>query len=178
MKFIPDHKVRHGDTIEGSGWTMECVYTPGHTSNHMCYSLKEERCLFTGDHVMGWSTSIVSPPDGDMTDYMHSLELLLARDDERYWPTHGTCIDNVKDYIQSFIQHRLNREQQILECLGTGLSRIKDMVPVMYTDTDKALYPAATRSVLAAMVRLVDTGQVVCDGVVSPDATYVLYDPA
>ena len=178
MKFIPDHEVRHGDTIEGSGWTMECVYTPGHTSNHMCYALKEERCLFTGDHVMGWSTSIVSPPDGDMTDYMHSLELLLARDDERYWPTHGTCIDNVKDYIQSFIQHRLSREQQILECLGTGLSRIKDMVPVMYTDTDKALYPAATRSVLAAMVRLVDTGQVVCDGVVSPDATYVLYDPA
>ncbi|MCB1693079.1 MAG: MBL fold metallo-hydrolase, partial [Pseudomonadales bacterium] len=120
MDFVPDVTVRHGDVIEGNGWTVECVYTPGHTSNHICYALKEERALFTGDHVMGWSTSVISPPDGDMTEYMRSLELLLERDDEIYWPTHGTCIQDVKNYVRAFIDHRLEREQQIVDCLSQG----------------------------------------------------------
>ena len=90
MAFVPDRHVQHGEVIEGDGWSVECLYTPGHTSNHICYSLREERALFTGDHVMGWSTSIVSPPDGDMASYMASLNLLLERDDALYWPTHGT----------------------------------------------------------------------------------------
>ena len=162
MDFVPDVTLRHGDVIEGNGWTIECVYTPGHTSNHMCFALKEEKALFTGDHVMGWSTSVISPPDGDMTQYMKSLELLLERDDEVYWPTHGTCIRDVKNYVHAFIDHRLDREAQILDCLGKGFHRIKDMVPVMYTDTDKRMYGAAARSVLAAMMRLVDTGTVKC----------------
>jgi glyoxylase-like metal-dependent hydrolase (beta-lactamase superfamily II) len=89
MDFEPDHLVTHGDIIRGEDWTVECVYTPGHTSNHLCFALQEQKALFTGDHVMGWSTSIISPPDGDMADYMQSLELLLERDDEIYWPTHG-----------------------------------------------------------------------------------------
>jgi len=162
MAFVPDVEARHGDIIEGDGWTIECVYTPGHTSNHLCFALKEERALFTGDHVMGWSTSIISPPDGDMTQYMESLQLLLERDDEIYWPTHGTCIENVKSYVQAFVDHRLEREAQILDCLGKGYMRITDMVPVMYTDTDEKLYGAAARSVLAAMMRLIDTGRVEC----------------
>ena len=162
MDFVPDVTLRHGDIIEGNGWTIECVYTPGHTSNHMCFALKEEKALFTGDHVMGWSTSVISPPDGDMTQYMKSLQLLLERDDEVYWPTHGTCIRDVKNYIQAFIDHRLDREAQILDCLGNGYHSINDMVPVMYTDTDKRMYGAAARSVLAAMMRLVDTGKVEC----------------
>ena len=163
MSFRPDVIVRDGDVIEGNGWTMECVYTPGHTSNHMCYALKEEKALFTGDHVMGWSTSVISPPDGDMTQYMNSLALLLERDDEIYWPTHGTCIKDVKTYVRAFIDHRLERESQILDCLGQGYQKIADMVPVMYTETDPRMYGAAARSVLAAMMRLVDTGRVQCD---------------
>ena len=162
MSFVPDVTVRHGDIIEGKGWTVECVYTPGHTSNHICYALEEEKALFTGDHVMGWSTSVISPPDGDMTQYMKSLELLLERDDEIYWPTHGTCIKDVKNYVRAFIDHRLEREAQILDCLAQGYRKITDMVPVMYKDTDEKLHGAAARSVLAAMMRLVDTGKVRC----------------
>lgn len=162
MAFVPDVTVRHGDIIRGNGWTIECVYTPGHTSNHICYALAEEKALFTGDHVMGWSTSVISPPDGDMTQYMNSLDLLLSRDDEVYWPTHGTCIKNVKQYVQAFIDHRLEREAQILDCLAQGYHKITDMVPVMYTDTDPRMYGAAARSVLAVMMRLMDTGKVKC----------------
>ena len=106
MEFAPDQVIRHGDIIEGGNWSVECVYTPGHTSNHMCFALREEKALFTGDHVMGWSTSIISPPDGDMADYMKSLQLLLERDDVVYWPTHGPCIDEPKAHVQAFIQHR------------------------------------------------------------------------
>ena len=163
MDFVPDVVCRDGDVIEGDGWTIECVHTPGHTSNHLCFALKEENALFTGDHVMGWSTSVIGPPDGDMTAYMESLEKLLKRDEDTYWPTHGTCIKDVKTFVQAFIDHRLDRERQILECLGNGYSKITDMLPVMYTETDKALYPAAARSVLAAMIRMIDTGQVTCD---------------
>lgn len=175
MDFVPDVVVKHGDIIEGNGWTIECVYTPGHTSNHMCFALTEEKALFTGDHVMGWSTSVISPPDGDMTQYMNSLELLLQRDDEIYWPTHGTCIKDVKTFVQAFIDHRLEREAQILECLGQGYNRIKDMVPVMYTDTDPRMYGAAARSVLAAMERLVATGKVASsEPAPGMDSTYSL----
>jgi glyoxylase-like metal-dependent hydrolase (beta-lactamase superfamily II) len=163
MDFVPDVVTGDGDIIAGSGWTIEAVYTPGHTSNHLCFALKEENALFTGDHIMGWSTSVIGPPDGDMTQYMESLEKLLVRSEDIYWPTHGTCISDVKNYVQSFIDHRLERERQIMQCLKAGHTRITDMVPVMYTDTDKRMYGAAARSVLAAMIRMIDTGQVVCN---------------
>ena len=162
MEFVPDVVCRDGDVIQGDGWTIECVHTPGHTSNHLCFALKQENALFTGDHVMGWSTSVIGPPDGDMTAYMDSLEKLLARPEDVYWPTHGTSIRDVKTYVRAFIDHRLERERQILECLNQGYTKITDMVPVMYTDTDPQLYPAAARSVLAAMIRMIDTGQVAC----------------
>jgi glyoxylase-like metal-dependent hydrolase (beta-lactamase superfamily II) len=164
MDFVPDVVIRDGEVIEGQGWTVECVYTPGHTSNHMCFALKEENALFTGDHVMGWSTSVIGPPDGDMTQYLQSLEKLLERPEDIYWPTHGTCINDVKTFVQAFIDHRLAREQQILACLKDGVGQINDMVPLMYQETDKALYPAAARSVLAAMERLVSSQQVNCSG--------------
>lgn len=163
MDFEPDIAVRHGDIITGDGWTVECVFTPGHTSNHMCFALKEEKVLFTGDHVMGWSTSIVSPPDGDMTQYMNSLELLLTRNDETYWPTHGPCIEAPHAHVQAFIDHRLEREQQIVNCLEQGVTRIPDMVRLMYADIDEKMHNAAARSVLAAMLRLMDTGRVASD---------------
>ena len=163
MDFNPDVRVADGDQIQGDGWTIECVYTPGHTSNHICFALLEEKALFTGDHVMGWSTSVIGPPDGDMTSYMESLEKLLTRDDEVYWPAHGTCVHDVKNFVTTFIQHRLGRERQILCCLQDGYKIITEMVPMMYKETDPRMYGAAALSVLAAMIRLIDTGQVSCD---------------
>ncbi len=176
LDFMPDIVVRHGDLIHGDGWTLECVHTPGHTSNHLCFALQEEQALFTGDHVMGWSTSVISPPDGDMTSYMESLELLLERNEDTYWPTHGSCIKDVKNYVRAFIEHRLARERQILACLDQGISRISDMVPVIYKDTDQRLYAAAARSVLAAILRLIDIGKVaVKTGSPGLDADFVTH---
>ena len=174
IEFTPDVTLRHGDLIKGNDWTLEALHTPGHTSNHMCYALHEDNAIFTGDHVMGWSTTVIAPPDGNMTQYMESLELMLARSEDTYWPTHGTCITNVKQFIKSMIQHRLIREQQILACLGRGHSDIRVIVPEIYAAVDKALYPAAAQSVLSAMIRLVDTGRVSCDGRPSIEAQYIL----
>lgn len=174
MDFVPDVEVGHGDIIEGDGWTIECVYTPGHTSNHMCFALQEEKALFTGDHVMGWSTSIVSPPDGNMEQYMASLHLLLERDDEIYWPTHGPAITDPKPFVRSFIAHREDRERQIMEQLAAGRTRIQDMVPVMYAAVDRKLYPAAARSVLAHMEHLVARGVVRTQGRPSLSGEYWL----
>ncbi|MEM9622817.1 MAG: MBL fold metallo-hydrolase, partial [Pseudomonadota bacterium] len=150
MEFQPDVLVQHGDVLTGNDWSVECVYTPGHTSNHMCFALREAKALFTGDHVMGWSTSIISPPDGDMAAYMQSLEMLLERDDQIYWPTHGPAIEDTKGHVQAFIAHRQEREQQILHCIDEGVHQILDMVPMMYADTPEFMYPAAARSVMAA----------------------------
>ncbi|MFT5390987.1 MAG: glyoxylase-like metal-dependent hydrolase (beta-lactamase superfamily II) [Gammaproteobacteria bacterium] len=174
MEFTPDVEVRHGDVVRGEGWSLEAVYTPGHTSNHVCFALREEKVLFSGDHVMGWSTSIISPPDGDMNAYMASLRLLLDRDDVAYWPTHGPRIDDPKAHVRAFIAHRQERERQILECLGAGVHRIADMVPKMYIGLDPKLIPAAGRSVYAAMMFMVDNGQVVTDGVSRIDGEFRL----
>ncbi len=163
QEFDPDVRVKDGDILSGEGWSLECVYTPGHTSNHMCYALKEEKVLFTGDHVMGWSTSIVGPPDGNMTKYIESLEKLLNRDDEIYWPTHGPAITNTKDFVRAYIQHRFDREQQIQACLSKGIHEIKQMVPQMYDDIDERLIPAAAVSVYAQMQRMIDLGTVATD---------------
>ena len=163
FNFFPDIKLHHGDLIKGDDWTIEALHTPGHTSNHMCYALHEENALFTGDHVMGWSTSVIAPPDGNMTQYIESLELLLDRSEDIYWPTHGTFITDVKRYVRGFIEHRLKREQQIVDCLQRGYTDIRSMVPKIYNDTDEALYSAAARSVLSSMIRLVDTGRVLCE---------------
>lgn len=157
--FVPDHQVQDGDRIEGEGWTVEVVHTPGHTSNHVCYALAGERLLFTGDHVMGWSTSVIAPPDGDLYDYLASLRKLLVRDDVRYWPTHGPAIDNPQHYVQSFIEHRQSREDQIVAALTASPCTIKAMVPSMYADTNKFLWRAAANSVYSHLVALEREGR-------------------
>lgn len=172
--FQPDQRVRHGDVLQGEDWSVECVFTPGHTSNHMCYALREEKALFTGDHVMGWSTSVISPPDGNMQAYMASLRLLLARDDEIYWPTHGPAIRDPKPFLRAFIAHREDRERQIMEQLANGQRRISEIVPVLYANVDKRLHPAAARSVLAHMEHLVALGRVRTEGGISLEANYQL----
>src|SRR6185503_17179509 len=117
MSFVPDVVVRDGDIIDGKGFVVECVHTPGHTSNHICYALKEGRALFSGDHVMAWSTTVIAPPDGDMRDYLRSLEKLLGRDDAIYWPTHGGPIRDPKPFVKAYLAHRKEREEQILAAL-------------------------------------------------------------
>jgi len=160
MAFVPDVFVRDGDVIEGPGYTFECVFTPGHTSNHMCFALKEEKALFTGDHVMGWSTTVVAPPDGDMAAYMASLRKLLPRDDAVLWPTHGGPVRDPKPFLQAYIDHRLAREAQIVASLQDGIETIPEIVARLYADVDKRLHPAAARSVLAHLHQMMGDGRV------------------
>jgi glyoxylase-like metal-dependent hydrolase (beta-lactamase superfamily II) len=175
MAFAPDRQLAHGEVVEGAGWTIEAVHTPGHTSNHLCFSLREEKALFSGDHVMGWSTSVISPPDGDMRAYVASLALLQRRDDAVYWPTHGGPIRAPKPFVAAFIAHRREREAAILACLGDGLSRIRDMVPRIYGNTiPTGLYPAAARSVFAHVIDLAERGLIRPEGPVAIDAAYRL----
>lgn len=174
MDFRPDIKVKHEDCINGQGWSVECVYTPGHTSNHLCFQYREENALFSGDHIMGWSTTVVSPPDGDMGDYMRSLDLLLDRDDRIYWPTHGPAIEDPKKFVRAYRQHRVDREDQIIKCLGEGKYRIEDMLPGMYEGLNPQLIPAAARSVLATLTWLVQSERVTCDGEPTVDSRFGL----
>ena len=134
----------------------------------------ERKALFTGDHVMGWSTSIVSPPDGDMAAYIASLEKLLLRDDLVYWPTHGPSIEDPKPYVRAFITHRQERQEQVLVCVRQGVRRIEDMVPQIYAELPEFMYPAAARSVLASVVHLVELGRLRTDGEAQLAARYWL----
>ena len=162
--FAPDVTMREGDVPEGPGWRLEAVHTPGHTSNHLCFALPQERALFSGDHVMGWSTSVIAPPDGDMRAYMHSLQKLLARDDAVYWPTHGPEIPDPKPFVQAFIYHRRERSEAILARLAQGDETIEAIVENVYVGLDPRLRGAAARSVLAHLIELVETRQAACDG--------------
>jgi glyoxylase-like metal-dependent hydrolase (beta-lactamase superfamily II) len=166
--------LRHGEVIQGDGWSVEAVHTPGHCSNHLCFAVREDSALLSGDHVMGWSTTVISPPDGDMGDYMRSLDLLLEREDRLLVPTHGPAIDDPKTFVHSLIAHRRERERQIARCLEQGVDRITDMVPRMYQGTASILYPAAARSVFAHMLHMLERGVVVCDGPPAIDARYRL----
>lgn len=176
--FSPDVQIEDCQVFQGPGWTIEALHTPGHTSNHTCYALKEENTLFCGDHVMAWSTSVISPPDGDMGDYLAQLERVRDRDFDRLWPTHGPCIETPRPFIQAYIDHRRERERQILSALSDGHVTIRDMVSHMYADVDKRLHPAAAHSVLAHMIHLVKTGRVACAGDADLSAQYRLTEPA
>ena len=160
LTFRPDVELRDGDVIKGEGWTLEALHTPGHTSNHLCFALQEENILFSGDHIMGWSTSVVSPPDGHMGDYLSSLERVKSRNFTRIWPTHGTSIDNPTEFVSEYIAHRYIREDQILDAIKGGLHAITDMVASIYKDVDKRLHPAAAHSVLAHLIHMEETGRV------------------
>ena len=177
FEFEPDVTVRNGDVIECSGFSFECVHTPGHTSNHVCYRLREERALFCGDHVMGWSTTIVSPPDGHMGTYIASLEKLLEGGDRTYWPTHGAPIDDPKPFVRALIEHRRLREREVEACLRDGLDTIPPMVKRMYRDLPIGMHPAAARSVLSTIIHLVERGVVACAEPPSVDARYALVEP-
>ncbi len=172
--FVPDVELREGDTVAGPGWHIAAVETPGHTSNHLCFALAEERTLFTGDHVMGWSTSVIAPPDGDMAAYMRSLRKLLRRDDAIYWPTHGPAIPAPKPFVEAFIAHRLEREAEIVAALAAGADSIPTIVARIYVGLDPRLDAAAGRSVLAHLIELVEERRVHCDRPPTASAGYRL----
>ncbi len=156
--YAPDHVMKDGETVSGEGWTLQAVTTPGHTSNHICYALQQSGALFTGDHVMKWSTTVVSPPDGNMADYMASLQKLYDRDDRIYYPAHGPAVVKPKQLVRCMIGHRRQREAQILKLLSTGPHAIPDMVAAMYKGLDPRLVGAAGRSVLAHLLDLQKRG--------------------
>ena len=166
LSFRPDETIEDGWTATGPCWTLEAIETPGHTSNHVCYALHEENALFSGDHVMGWSTTVISPPDGDMGDYIASLEKVRDRGFATIWPTHGPPItDNPTAFIQAYIDHRKAREAAIIARLAAGDETIPAMVTTIYAGVDVKLHPAACHSVLGHMVQLVKDGRVT-----TPDA--------
>ncbi|MEW9854366.1 MBL fold metallo-hydrolase [Novosphingobium sp. M1R2S20] len=162
--YQPDRVLADGEALSGDGWTLIAVATPGHTSNHLCFALPESGILFTGDHVMGWSTSVVSPPDGDMTDYMASLQKLYERDDRIYFPAHGPAVEKPRQLVRGMMGHRRHRERQILRQIGEGHTRIGQMVTRMYKGLDERLWPAAGRSVHAHLIDLAQRGLVAQSG--------------
>ncbi len=175
--FRPDIAVRDGDVIEGSGWRLEAISTPGHTANHMAFAWGEHDVLFAGDHVMGWSTSIVAPPDGSMVDYMASLERLAARPEQLYLSGHGPEIPDAPRYVRHLARHRRAREASILHRLGKGAADIPTIVRASYIGIDPRLVNAAGYSVLAHLEDLVARGVVATDGDPVIEGTYRLASP-
>ncbi|MDG2534835.1 MBL fold metallo-hydrolase [Sphingomonas sp. HITSZ_GF] len=163
--YAPDRVLADGERVQGEGWTLTAIATPGHTSNHLCFALEESRALFSGDHVMGWSTTVVAPPDGDMAAYMRSLDTLMGRADDRiYYPAHGEPIERPHRFVRGLIGHRKQREGQILRLLKAGTGAVPDMVGRMYVGLDPRLTGAAGRSVLAHLIDLRDRGLVIEEG--------------
>ena len=171
--FIPDIALADGGTIEGDGWALEGIHTPGHAANHMAFGLKNTGVLFSADHVMAWATSIVAPPDGSMSDYMVSLEKLLARDDKVYLPGHGGAVIKPAAFVRGLRAHRKMRERAIFERVLQGDRTIGDMVKAIYRDTDPRLHGAAALSVLAHLEDLVGRGEVKTDDHPSLDSIYI-----
>jgi glyoxylase-like metal-dependent hydrolase (beta-lactamase superfamily II) len=156
--FVPDVVLRDGARVAGEDFSFTAIHTPGHISNHLCFALEEEKALFCGDTVMGWSTSVVAPPDGDMAAYMKSLERLLARDDAILYPTHGSPIADPNGFIAEYLAHRRAREAQVVEALRGGADTVTAMVPRIYQGLDPALYPAASLSLTAHLIKLEQDG--------------------
>jgi glyoxylase-like metal-dependent hydrolase (beta-lactamase superfamily II) len=162
--YAPDRVLADGETVAGEGWTLHAIATPGHTSNHLAFALPEAQggagALFSGDHVMGWSTSVVSPPDGDMGQYMASLDKLIGRGERVYYPGHGEAVETPQRLVRGMLGHRRQREGQILRRLGAGATTVPELVAGMYAGLDPRLVPAAARSVLAHLLDLQSRGLV------------------
>ena len=172
LTYAPARVLRDGDSIEGDGWSLVALDTPGHASNHLCFALPQERAVFSGDHVMAWSTSIVAPPDGNMTDYMASLDKMRARDDAVLWPGHGGPVTEPQRYMRALSHHRRQREAAIVRRLHAGDETIHQMVANIYDGLDPRLVNAAALSVLAHMEDLVTRGVAVAEGPVTVSGRY------
>jgi glyoxylase-like metal-dependent hydrolase (beta-lactamase superfamily II) len=162
--YRPDRVLADGETVTGEGWTLEAVATPGHTSNHLAFALAEEAALFSGDHVMAWSTTVVAPPDGRMASYRNSLQKLLNRREDLYFPAHGPAKENARPYVAALLKHRRLREAQIMARLRAGDSAVPAIVAALYGGLDPRLVPAAGLSVLAHLRELEERGAVLAVG--------------
>jgi glyoxylase-like metal-dependent hydrolase (beta-lactamase superfamily II) len=158
FNFRPDTEIRDGHLLELSSARLRAVHTPGHCANHLCFSLEDERALFTGDHIMGWATTVVAPPDGDMDDYFSSLDLLLARDDEVYYPTHGAPVPNPQEFVRAVRVHREKRDEAILAAVTSAPQSPLEIARIVYTDIDPAMHFAAALNVEAHLERHVKRG--------------------
>ncbi|MGR9495910.1 MBL fold metallo-hydrolase [Rhizobium leguminosarum] len=174
LSFVPDITIGDGESLSGDGWALTAVLTPGHTANHAAFALAGRDILFSGDHVMAWSTSIVAPPDGSMADYMASLERLMERDDRLLLPGHGGPVTEPAGFLRALKAHRLRREQAVLARVQAGDTQIAEMVKLIYRDTDPKLHGAAALSVLAHIENLMERGEIAADGPPSLAATYRL----
>jgi glyoxylase-like metal-dependent hydrolase (beta-lactamase superfamily II) len=163
LAFIPDIQLADGDVVEGEGWCLEALHTPGHASNHLCFALPQESALFSGDQAMGWSTTVIAPPDGNMAAYMSSLDRLSLRQDAIYWPTHGGPIRDPRGHVAELIAHRLARRQAILAALSGARLTPAELVLRVYADLDPRLIDAAAQSVLAHLIELAESGLVVAE---------------
>lgn len=176
-EFSPTQTLKDGEEIKGDGWTIRALHTPGHTSNHMCFHWLEEDTLFTGDHIMGWSTSVINPPDGDMAAYMASLTKLKKVGAKTLRPTHGPAIKNGHEFITSLIDHRLEREAQILEVVTKGASSLAEITLQVYTHIGPELIKAAERNTLAHLIYLVEQEKVETETPISSKGTFKGINP-
>jgi glyoxylase-like metal-dependent hydrolase (beta-lactamase superfamily II) len=162
--YCPDRALADGDLLCVGGATIETLATPGHTANHLCFALREERAVFTGDHVMAWSTTVIAPPDGSMGAYMRSIERLRERDDAIFWPGHGGPVTHPQRYLRALVHHRRQREAAILQRLDAGDATIPRMVDEIYQGLDPRLHRAAALTVLAHLEDMCERGLVASDG--------------
>jgi glyoxylase-like metal-dependent hydrolase (beta-lactamase superfamily II) len=172
--FRPEVALAHRERLEGDGWAVTALHTPGHAPDHLCFALEgsDEGVLFSGDHVMGWNTSVVAPPEGRMADYMRSLELLGERADRIYLPGHGGRVAEPQRLVKAFLLHRRMREQAILDCIRAGTDTVAAIVRVIYRDLDPKLVKAASLSVLAHVDHLISRGLVRSDSPLSLDRRF------
>jgi glyoxylase-like metal-dependent hydrolase (beta-lactamase superfamily II) len=167
--FVPDIPLKDGERLEGEGWAVTALHTPGHAPDHLCFALEGTRILFSGDHVMGWNTSVVAPPEGNMGAYIRSLERLTERSDTTYFPGHGGQVEDPQRLVRAYLLHRRMREQSILDCIREGTVTVRAIVPVVYKGLDPKLLNAASLSVLAHVEHLIERGLVRCEAPLSSD---------
>lgn len=174
--FVPDRPLEGGERITGGDWELEAVFTPGHAPDHLCFALNDGSTLLSGDHVMGWNTTVIAPPEGDMGDYIRSLERLLARPEDVYFPGHGGRVDQARRLIKAFIMHRRWRENQIIDCLRAGLDTIDLIVPRIYEGLASSLHDAAAYSVFAHLKLLAESGRILADSMPDRYSRYWISD--
>ena len=172
LDHVPDHEMQDGETFKGDGFTLTALHTPGHASNHLCFALAQENTLFSGDHVMAWSTTIVAPPDGVMSDYMASLDKLRARSEAIYYPGHGAPVTNPQQLLRGLIGHRRLRESAIIGAIGAGDRTVAAIVERVYVGLDEKLKKAAALSVLAHLEDLVIRKRIDAAGPATLEAQY------
>lgn len=160
----PDRLLKDGDEVKGRGWSLDVIHTPGHAPDHLCFALVGQRTVFTGDHVMGWNTTVIAPPEGSLADFLDSLEKLMARNDKIFLPGHGGRIQTPQRVVRAYMMHRKWREQTILACLEDGVNHIAPIVDRLYGGLDGGLKGAAALSVFAHLEYLMQRRLVTCEG--------------